>query len=719
MYNDAIIKRFLTLSLCVCWGVLLLAAPRTVQEAATLAGQFLTAQQVNMSPAQRVRQAKMSALRAQPMRLAYTQMQPDRLTPACYVFSRAASDSGFVIVSADDRARTILAYSGEGEFRIDEAPDNLRFWLNMYADEVAALPAVSVRREAAPAQDYPVVAPLLGTTKWGQGSPYNDLCPTVDGVHCVVGCVATAASQIMYYHRYPTVGTGSHAYEWNGQTLSADFGAATYSWAYMQPSYGNFYTPLQARAVATICSHVGIACDMNYGTGESGAPAVNAMSALVNYFGYDAAIRPLPKKCMSEKQILSLVAADLQAGQPVFMTGRTRKDEGHAFVCDGMQADGYLHINWGWNGTANGYFALSALNPENQGTGGSVSDEAYTENVDLYIGIRPDQGGEPLPLITADSVQYLSARRLHRSDKLSFRLTNVTNQSLTDARGGVYAQLFYEDDAEPEVQVYGSSYDLRPGYHYTNPVRLSCSLADAIGGDYTLTLAVVPTGGSEAYPLLSAEPRGEYRLPVTITVDSVFVGTPIEEDMRTYSLRIRIPEGNGFNTSEGVTCYYWGAATPWQDAQVQLQLLEDSCWTADILTRDDSIQFILTDAAFTQMSDYSPVLGEGEHCLRMSDTSVSEVEGWALDTVDCDAFDEPHGPSGLVATLVAQNGFRVQRIGNAISVCADSEADICLLDASGRLLASAFNTLAAQFVCPSSGLYIVRCNTSACKLFIP
>ncbi|MGM9838303.1 MAG: C10 family peptidase [Paludibacteraceae bacterium] len=719
MYNDAIIKRFLTLSVCVCWGVLLLAAPRTVQEAATVAGQFLTAQQVNMSPAQRGKRTKMSALRAQPMRLAYTQMLPDRLTPACYVFSRAASDSGFVIVSADDRVRTILAYSEEGEFRIDEAPDNLRFWLNMYADEVAAMPAVSVRREAAPAQDYPVVAPLLGTIKWGQGSPYNDLCPTVDGVRCVVGCVATAASQIMYYHRYPTVGTGSHAYEWNGQTLSADFGAATYSWAYMQPSYGNFYTPLQARAVATICSHVGIACDMNYGTGESGAVSLKAMSALVNYFGYDAAIRPLPKKCMSEKQILSLVAADLQAGQPVFMTGCTRKDEGHAFVCDGMQADGYLHINWGWNGTANGYFALSALNPENQGTGGSVSDEAYTENVDLYIGIRPDQGGEVIPLITVDSILYLSDTHVSKTDNLSFRLTYFNNASIADAKGDVYAVLLREEESEPATSVFCRSYSLSAGYHYTKPVLFSCSLADAPAGDYILTFATTPTGSSNLYPILSAEPRGEYRLPVTLTADSVFVGTPIEEDMRTYSLRIRIPEGNGFDTSEGITCYYWGAATPWQDAQVQLQLLEDSCWMADIRTRDDSIQFILTDAAFMQMSDESPVLGEGEHCLLMSETSASEVEGWALDTVDCDAFDEPPVSSELVVTLAAQNGFRVQRIGNAISVCADAEADICLLDASGRLLASALNTMTAQFVCPSSGLYIVRCNTSACKLFIP
>ena len=36
--------------------------------------------------------------------------------------------------------------------------------------------------------------------------------------------------------------------------------------------------------------------------------------------------------------------------------------EGHAFVCDGMDSDGYYHINWGW-GADNGYFDITILSP--------------------------------------------------------------------------------------------------------------------------------------------------------------------------------------------------------------------------------------------------------------------------------------------------------------------------------------------------------------------
>ena len=43
------------------------------------------------------------------------------------------------------------------------------------------------------------LGPLLSTI-WHQGDPYNQMCPEIGGENCVVGCVATAAAQIMKYH---------------------------------------------------------------------------------------------------------------------------------------------------------------------------------------------------------------------------------------------------------------------------------------------------------------------------------------------------------------------------------------------------------------------------------------------------------------------------------------------------------------------------------------
>ena len=58
------------------------------------------------------------------------------------------------------------------------------------------------------------------TSRWRQGSPYNDQCPvlTPPDEHCVVGCTATAMSQIMYYWRWPNTGQGDddvdYDYRW-------------------------------------------------------------------------------------------------------------------------------------------------------------------------------------------------------------------------------------------------------------------------------------------------------------------------------------------------------------------------------------------------------------------------------------------------------------------------------------------------------------------------
>jgi len=59
--------------------------------------------------------------------------------------------------------------------------------------------------------DEPDTMVLDLTSEWGQGSPFNDLCPELTpGVdeHTVVGCGGTAIAQIMYYWKWPPSGTG-------------------------------------------------------------------------------------------------------------------------------------------------------------------------------------------------------------------------------------------------------------------------------------------------------------------------------------------------------------------------------------------------------------------------------------------------------------------------------------------------------------------------------
>ena len=502
---------------------------RTPEQAACVASEFLSSK--NTPAVRRMQQAEKAATVTAPVEIAYTQMQVDN-EPAVYVFN---GEDGFVLVSAEDDARAILGYSDTGRFDAMDIPENMRFWLQMYADELAryeankpvlkAGQASMHRAKHAATASYPTIAPILGEVEWGQDEPYNNLCPVVNGNRSVTGCVATAISQIMYAHKYPTKGTGSHSYTTDTKKLdvSANFGNTTYDWANMIPNYNGSYTTAQANAVATLMYHVGVAANMDYTVNGSGAVSSIALAAITEYFGYNKAIHVLPKDFMKEETVLQTVASDLQAGRPIYISGSTVNREGHAFVCDGMQSDGYLHINWGWNGSGNGYFALSALDPENQGTGGSASDLAFTEGVCLYTNIKPTVGGEAMPLVTIDKLTRTSGDAISKSTKVSFSLDAFTSTGIATAKGTV-TYFIYNSNKELVKQVeIGNFGPLDPGYYYTSAISISHTLPNTLAnGDYELEIRYIDDNDID-HPIL-VKGLGEVRVPFTVTSSQFVFG---------------------------------------------------------------------------------------------------------------------------------------------------------------------------------------------------
>lgn len=514
---------------------------RTPEQAACVASEFLSSK--NTPAVRRMQQAEKAEAVTAPVEIAYTQMQVDN-APAVYVFN---GEDGFVLVSAEDDARAVLGYSDHGRFDATDMPENMQFWLQMYADELARYEAnkpvlkagqVSMHRAKRAATDsYPTITPILGDVEWGQDEPYNNLCPTVGGERSVTGCVATAISQIMYVHKYPTKGTGSKTYttESHGLQLSVNFGATTYDWGNMLPYYKNNYNSTQANAVATLMYHVGVAADMDYDPDGSGAISSAALAAITEYFGYNKSIHVLPKDFMKEETVLQTVASDLQEGRPVYISGSTVNQEGHAFVCDGIQSDGYLHINWGWNGSGNGYFALSALDPENQGTGGSASDLAFTEGVCLYTNIKPTVGGEAMPLITVDKLTRTSSDAINKTTAVGFSLDAFTSTGIATAAGMV-TYFIYNNAGEVVNKVKIGTFELDPGYGYTSAINISQKLPSNLAqGDYELEIRYIDDNDKD-HPIL-VKGLGEVRVPFMVT-SSQFVFGKIaepEKDLRPFT----------------------------------------------------------------------------------------------------------------------------------------------------------------------------------------
>ena len=515
-------KKIFTLLFTILWLCTSAVIARTPQEAAQAASNFFA----QHNPTQKLQQSHNNTL--QPVELTFTQYQVDATTPAVYIFN-APDEQGFVLVAAEDHARTILGYADHGTLDANNIPANMQFWLQMYADEMRREGDEAMRREgdeamrrvSAEAMSYPTIEPLLGELCWGQTRPYNDYCPTINSSKAPTGCAATAIAQIMYHHQYPTQGSGSHTYTSDsyGLELGADFGATTYDWANMLTDYSSTYTPAQSNAVATLMYHLGVASNMDYTPATSGTTGSAIMRALTKNFGYDKAIQTLPKDYLNEEDLLTKIANDLQAGRPVFMQGMTVNNEGHAFVCDGMQNDGYLHINWGWNGMGNGHFAVSALDPEQQGVGGSASNMAYTQDVIAYTGIQPDQGNEYIPLLTASTLKRSSSDQIGRSSSVKFDLSILWNRGLNSINGTLCYLIYNQQgDLVEAIDVY--EFDLDPTYYYKG-LTLSSSIPTSLSsGQYQIEVGY--RDQLNRYQSLLVKGIGTVRTDMTVTSDYIY-----------------------------------------------------------------------------------------------------------------------------------------------------------------------------------------------------
>ncbi len=272
-----------------------------------------------------------------------------------YVFDDGV---GFVIVAGDDRAEEVLGY-GEGSLDMANLPCNLQWMLDHYKEQIEWLFAhENAQVKRMPQARSTVIAPLLHST-WSQSEPYFDQCPIYKGNHCVTGCIATAMAQVMYYWRYPDELPALPAYTARTYNIYVPaLPGTTLDWDSMLDGYSLRYTPEQGEAVATLMRYCGQASSMEYGTDGSGSGCWNQMVGM-NIFGYNLSAHLVHRDDYDTDTWLAMMLEDLSDGYPILYSGHG-DGGGHAFVVDGY--NGYLfHINWGWEGAWDNYFALDAF----------------------------------------------------------------------------------------------------------------------------------------------------------------------------------------------------------------------------------------------------------------------------------------------------------------------------------------------------------------------
>lgn len=322
-------------------------------------------------------------------------------SPAYYVFDNTGGP-GFVIVAGDDVAMPVLGYSFEHEFSKDNLPANLKAWLEYMRDEVNEARRSGAKAESVVTRAWsqvevgtPVVE--LETAKWNQTDPYNMLCPIVRGEPTYTGCTATAVAIVMRYHQWPEKGVGTlPGYKISrGEVLPELPLGHTYDWKNMPLEYPYVgYSQVEANAVAVLMRDCGWMIFSDYGpvgSSGTGASTYHIPAGLTTYMGYDKRVRTISRNGYTTSEWNSLMQGELESNRPVIYSG-FNDNAGHAFVLDGYTDQNYYRVNWGWGGYCDGYFLLTALDPEGQGAGGS--EGGYNEFQSAVIGIQKDAGGK-------------------------------------------------------------------------------------------------------------------------------------------------------------------------------------------------------------------------------------------------------------------------------------------------------------------------------------
>ncbi|MBP3409023.1 MAG: C10 family peptidase [Bacteroidaceae bacterium] len=306
---------------------------------------------------------------------------------AQYYLFAPEDKGGFVIVSGEDCLSPVVGYSASTV--AGEMPPALVDWLADYSCFVDDVRAGVIEPAPKVAAGGTRIEPMLKTS-WNQGIPYNNLCPTVGGQRTPTGCTATAMAQIMKFHEWPEKATCDIV--WHNNITNVDETVAltshTYQWSYMLEHYRGGYASAHANAVAQLMVDVGKAIGSSYALEGTGSSEEYVSYALVNIFDYSPDVAIVRRSEYTNDEYISIIRENLEARQPLLYTGMSQSyGSGHAFVCDGIDENNMLHIDWGWDGAYNGYFDMTYMSPSGVGIGGG--DGRYNVGQTLVANIRP------------------------------------------------------------------------------------------------------------------------------------------------------------------------------------------------------------------------------------------------------------------------------------------------------------------------------------------
>lgn len=475
------------------------------------------------------------------------------------------TDGGFVIVAGDDRARQVLGYGDAPLADMKSLPENMRFWLSYYKKQMEwlqARPGMKVDNSKLRASQVGEIEALL-EAEWNQGDPYYGQCPMDGDRRSQTGCAATSLAQVFYKWKYPVDPTPVvPGYTTRSRGFVLDpLPPTSFDWENMLPTYTIFSPNASKTAVAQLMRYIGQAEEMDYTNEGSEAWEEDVLRAC-KLFGYNDA--HISYKSFLNNEYVEIVyhtdaewevmlQEELAAGRPVvycayaYNTGYERY-YGHAFNVDGIDANGFYHINWGWSGTGNGHFAFNAFS--NQGN-------TYNIGQLMVMGIEPPAPLDAPVLQPADTTQVtatsFTAQWTAVEGAATYTLDVYKAGSGEQPPTGVYEKVFSE--SFPYCQSNGPSpitkYDSfcqNPGWTGTNGYEAKGGIrlgsASQVGLIVTPDLDMTQSGGKMTVKATMKPYSSDTDVPVAISCGNSIVEVTVSTEA-TYTVVLDCEEAEG------------------------------------------------------------------------------------------------------------------------------------------------------------------------------
>ena len=165
------------------------------------------------------------------------------------------------------------------------------------------------------------------------------------------------------------------------------------------------------QAVAQLMRYCGQAAHTNFAAGESN---IYDVISGMEKFGYDSDMRLIdtnkylstPEGGITYDEWDKILYNEIKKGRPVLM-GVNIPQLKHLFVCDGYDAeDNSFYLNWGWSGSNDGYYVLSAT---------LVNSGATAEKFFAVVGIEPEVS--TYGVLSLDNLHFLTLTLYHDNKK--------------------------------------------------------------------------------------------------------------------------------------------------------------------------------------------------------------------------------------------------------------------------------------------------------------